>query len=509
MPRLPFLVLAALLLGLPPELRAQEAAGEAEAGEAAASEEADAAPRLPDASETRHSLTLAERTLEVTAKAGAITLKDQKGKPEAEIGYVAYSLAGGEPRDRPVTFAVNGGPGAASAYLHLGAIGPWRVPLGGERIVPSRPPELVANDETWLAFTDLVFVDPAGTGFSRLLKEDETTRERYFSVDGDIAALADFIYRWVIEERRTTSPLHFVGESYGGFRGPLLADQLATDHGLALSGLTLVSPVLDFGWREQPAYAPLPHVSLLPSLAAAAMEEQAGSVDEAELEAVEAYATGSYVSDLLEGIGDEEAVARIVRRVAALTGIEEAVIERQAGRLGRSGYSLARRWREGRIISAYDTAIVSDDPAPEQILSRAHDPAVDAMNAPLTRGMLTLYGERLDWLPERRYRLLSRSPNQAWDWGDGRTPPEAVSALRRVMALDPALRLLVVHGYTDLVTPYFESALILRQLPDLGDGDRVRRENYGGGHMFYTRDASRAAFRDDARRLYRNDEEAP
>lgn len=124
------------------------------------------------------------------------------------------------------------------------------------------------------------------------------------------------------------------------------------------------------------------------------------------------------------------------------------------------------------------------------------------MTAPLTTAMLALYGDRLGWLPERRYVLLSRQVSRSWDWGGGRSPPEAVSPLRRVLGLDPEFRLLVAHGYTDLVTPYFASELILRQLPDRLVGERLRQANYRGGHMFYTRDASRRAFRRDAGWLY-------
>ena len=153
---------------------------------------------------------------------------------------------------------------------------------------------------------------------------------------------------------------------------------------------------------------------------------------------------------------------------------------------------------QGRLASVYDAAVSGADPGRGL---RAADPVLDAMTAPLTGAMLALYQERLGWLPERRYELLNDGVNRAWDWDAGRGQPEAVGALGRVLALDPALRVLVVHGYTDLVTPYFASALILRQLPDFGPG-RVVTATYRGGHMFYLRDDARAAFRDDARALY-------
>src|SRR5690606_36303156 len=221
---------------------------------------------------------------------------------------------------RPVSFAVNGRPGAASAYLHIGALGPWRLPMGEARIVPWQPVGLAPNAETWLDFTDLVFIDPVGTGFSRLVDPDDRLRERYLSIDGDIDALADFILRWLAENGRFASPKYFVCESYGGFRGPLIAEKLQTDHGVALAGMVLLSPVLDFGWWRQPDHAPLPRVSLLPSLAAAGMEKRGDFSPEA-LQAAEDYAAGDYAADLLRGLQDEAAVARVVARVADLTGL--------------------------------------------------------------------------------------------------------------------------------------------------------------------------------------------
>ncbi len=459
--------------------------------------------RLPEASVTRHDLALADRDLRFSATAGAVTLTDSDGKAEADIAYVAYVLEDDAPADRPVTFAVNGGPGAASAFLHLGVLGPWRLPLGEDAISPSQSVDLVPNEETWLDFTDLVFVDPVGTGFSRLVEPDDRLRERYLSVGGDIAALADFVARWLIENGRLRSPKYFIGESYGGFRGPLLAEALQRDHGMALSGMTLLSPVLDFGWRSANGVSPLPLVSVLPSYAAAAMET-AGDLDRTALAEVEAYAAGDFVVDLLAGLEDEAARARLVERLAGLTGLEPDLIDRFAGRLDQQTFARELLRDEGRIASAYDTGVAADDPSPETPYGRRPDPMLDGMIPPLTTAILAVYQGTLDWLPEdRRYTLLNSSINRLWRWTDGRSLPEAVSPLARMLALDHAFRVLVVHGYTDLVTPYFASTLILRQIRDFEPAERLRQATYPGGHMFYNREASRQAFRADAVELYR------
>ncbi|HSP26237.1 MAG TPA: peptidase S10, partial [Saliniramus sp.] len=307
---------------VPAEALQPGATEEAAADEAMQNEEPEAAEalvetstgRLPPASVTQHEIVFDDRTLRFTATAGSLTLTNAQNEAEADIAYVAYTRESDDPAVRPVTFAVNGGPGAASAYLHIGVLGPWRLPMGIDNIVPSQDVALVPNAETWLEFTDLVFIDPVGTGFSRLVTSTDRLRNRYLSIDGDADALSDFIFRWLGQNGRIGSPKYFIGESYGGFRGPLIADKLQTDFGVGLSGMTLLSPVLDFGWREQPDYAPLPKVSLLPSLAAANME-RGGEFSQETLREAEDYAAGQYLVDFMRGLQDEEAVARMSARV--------------------------------------------------------------------------------------------------------------------------------------------------------------------------------------------------
>src|SRR5215212_131856 len=227
----------------------ERARGEGQGGQRRP-EAAPGSRRLPPDSITQHTLELPGRSLRFTATAGSLPVVDQGGQLQAEIGVSSYTLNGAEPGTRPVAFALNGGPGAASAYLHLLVLGPWRLPLDGPSISPSAPPALVPNGETWLDFTDLVFINPPGTGYSRVVGGDQV-RERFYSVQGDIDGLAAFVMRWLKEKNRLTSPKFFVGESYGGFRGPLLAQKLQSDQGVGFSGLVLVSPVFDFDWLEQ------------------------------------------------------------------------------------------------------------------------------------------------------------------------------------------------------------------------------------------------------------------
>ncbi|MCL4766248.1 MAG: peptidase S10 [Hyphomicrobiaceae bacterium] len=474
--------------------------------------------RLPQDSATEHALELPDRTLRFKATAGSIPITNAKGKVLAEMGYVAYTLDGMPAGHRPVTFALNGGPGSASAWLHIGTLGPWRVRMEEAAESPSAPAPLLPNAETWLDFTDLVFIDPVGTGYSQIVadggdKNDGEDRSRrrtareggrdeggasyFWSISGDVDSISEFIQKWTYKNERLASPKLLVGESYGGFRAPKIARRLHSHHGIALNALVLVSPVLDFGGRRE-SHPPLAFVSLLPSLAAAEMERRGEDVSRERLDEVEEYARGQYLNDLMRGPRDAAALERVVTRVAQITGLPEVAVRRYGGRIGGRTYSEEVNRPNGKVASMYDASIRGLDPDPTSRRSRYRDPFTTALNAPMTSAMLELYGGKLNYRTERRYIKMNGEVNRSWIWGNSPTPPESVSELREALALDQSLRALVVHGYTDLVTPYFASELVLDQLPAYGEGQRVASVVYPGGHMFYSRDRSRKAFREDA-----------
>ena len=248
--------------------------------------------RLPPDSTTKHTLALPGRTLAFTATAGSIRLFDDKGEPQADIAYTAYQLDGADARTRPVTFLFNGGPGASSAWLQLGCVGPWRLAINGDAAASSAPPDLQPNAETWLDFTDLVFIDPVGTGYSRFVATGEDVRKRLFSVDGDVNSIAVTIRRWLEKSDRLLSPKFVVGESYGGIRGPKIVRELQIQQGVGVKGLILLSPVLDF--REFSGSSILQYVASLPTMAAVAREAK-GPVTRANMADVESYARGDFL----------------------------------------------------------------------------------------------------------------------------------------------------------------------------------------------------------------------
>src|SRR5436190_4514414 len=261
--------------------------------------------KLPADSITKHTLSLPGRTLAFTATAGSIRLFDDKGEPQADIVYTAYQLDGTDRASRPVTFVFNGGPGAASAWLQFGNNGPWRIAINADQVTPSTQPDLQHIEENWLDFTDLVYIDPVGTGYSRFVASGEDVRKKFFSVDGDVSAIAVTIRRWLEKYDRLLSPKYVAGESYGGIRGPKLVRNLQTQQGVGVKGLILVSPLLDF--REYSGSSLLQYMYSLPSMTAVAREargETKGRVTRADLADVEHYALGEFIVDLPKGQAD-------------------------------------------------------------------------------------------------------------------------------------------------------------------------------------------------------------
>ena len=460
--------------------------------------------RLPPDSTTKQTLALPGRTLNFTATAGSIRLFDDKGEPQADIAYHSYQLDGADSASRPVTFFFNGGPGASSAWLQLGAAGPWRVSITGEGAVSSATPDLLPNAETWLDFTDLVFIDPVGTGYSRFVATGDDARKRFYSIDGDVSAVALVIRRWLEKNDRLQSPKFVTGESYGGIRGPKIVRNLQTQQGVGVRGLIMVSPLFDY--RDFSGSSLLQYMFTLPSMAAVAREAKGedkgeAKVTRADLADVERYAQGEFLTDLIKGQADAQAATRLADKVAALTGIDQAVSRRLAGRFEVGEFRREFDRRNGRVTGRYDASVSGFDPYPDSSYPHFGDPSGDSLTAPLTSAAVDLTRRKLNWRPDGSYHLLNEAVYKAWDFGRG--PAESVSQLRQTLALDPKMKLLVGHGLFDLATPYFASKVILDQLPAFARSDRVKLVVYPGGHMFYSRDDARQAFRAEVEKMMR------
>ena len=457
-------------------------------------------PPLPADRTIGQSARIGDRAITYKATIGTIPVRDEKGKTIGEVVYTAYTVPGRD-ASRPVTFAFNGGPGASSVYLNLGAVGPKRTQFGAQGNAPSDAPITSDNQNSWLDFTDLVFIDPIGTGFSRSLVDADQTKKAFYANDPDIRYLSKIVYDWLVKEGRLRSPKYIMGESYGGYRAPRIAYELQSQIGVGVNGIVMVSPYLDPASGDgATALSPLPWMIDLPSMAAANLERQ-GRLTPAAMAEVEAYTRGDFARDLLRGRSDPEATGRIVTQVTQLTGLDPALVKRMGGRVDSRTYLREAHRGDGLIGSVYDSNVTAFDPFPWSSTQRSNDPILDALIAPTTSAMVDFVTREAGWKTDARYNALSYSVNQAWDRGKPDDTP--VTDLRKAIANDPHMRVLIVHGWDDLSCPFFASRLIVDQMPAFGQAERVRLRVYPGGHMFYSRADSGAALKRDAEALYR------
>jgi carboxypeptidase C (cathepsin A) len=455
---------------------------------------------LPE-SITRHTFKAGGVEAAFTATAATLPLFDDKGEKQADIFYVAYTRDDAPGESRPITFVFNGGPGASSAYLHLGALGPRAIEFGPDGQIPSPPGKLVDNPDNWLDHSDLVFIDPVGTGYSRTAGD---AARSYWGVTEDLASIATFIDRYLTQNRRHPSPKYLVGESYGGFRAARLPELLADRHNVAIAGIFLVSPVLEFSLIDGGSLTLLPDVLRLPSYAAVALERAARLTPDALAE-VEQFALGPYLTALAATPRNEAAMRDVHGKVAHFTGVPEPVVARHDGRMPLGVFVKEARRADKLLTSRYDGSVTAPDPYPDSDRTRG-DALFDGLRAVLTRGMTDYIADTLGVRTDLPYRLSNGNAVRQWNWRSGLGGREghagAADALRGVLASNRAFKVVIAHGMTDLVTPYLTSRYVVDHLPRTLSADRVTLHLYPGGHMMYLRSGSRARLHADAARLY-------
>jgi carboxypeptidase C (cathepsin A) len=459
--------------------------------------------KIVPVSVTQHSLKLAGVDVPYTAKVGTLPLRDEKGKELASIFYVAYTR---DPQDtkRPITFVFNGGPGAASAYLHLGAIGPKSVEVNAKGELQGPPSRLVTNDASWLDFTDLVFVDPVGTGYSRV--GEGKSEDDFWGVERDTETLADFIRLYLIDASRMSSPVFLTGESYGGFRAATITRELQKTGGISPSGLVLVSPALEFALLYGEDYDPLPWALALPSVAAVNLEKKGVTGREAlagALQDAEHYALSDYLVALAAGAAQGGEIANDT--VARLTGLPVDVVRRNFARIPPSVFIKEFDRANGQVLSRYDGSISGPDPNPASSWPRGPDPVLDATIPLWTSAFVQYAREELGYKTDATYRLLNREVRSKWDFGTSPTRQGYAGALADIQharAANRALEVLIATGYTDLITPYLAPAYLVKQLTPLEGASPITIEDYAGGHMLYLRPESRRALKADVETMY-------
>jgi len=457
--------------------------------------------------ETQHSIVLGRKTRTYTARAGVLPLVDALGEVEAEIFFTAYELDGVQDRAaRPLTFAFNGGPGSSSIWLHMGALGPKRVQMEKRGWMPKPPFRCEDNPLTWLDQTDLVFIDPVGTGFSRAARED--LDKKYWGFKGDIESVGEFIRLYLARYHRWTSPLFLAGESYGTTRAAGLSGHLV-DRGVAFNGIVLISTVLDFGAiRFMPAND-LPFQLFVPTYAATAWYHKrlAPSMQKKRLATlvaeVKAWSEGEYTLALMKGdrLGKSER-ERAAKTLAATTGLSVDYVLGTNLRVDifRFCKELLRDERRsvGRLDSRFkgvEALAVTEHPE--------FDPSMLAITPPYTSAFNHYGRSSLGVETDLVYEVMSGKVNEKWTWENGQLPATS-EEVRAALAKNPYMKVLYAQGYYDLATPLFATEYMISHM----NADPQLRKNiemtyYESGHMFYLEVGCLKAFKDDVARFVR------
>ncbi len=459
---------------------------------------------IPADSATEHTLSTPSGPVNYRATAGTIDLFGQDGGRTAKVFYTSYAVQETGPT-RPITFAFNGGPGAASAYLHLGLAGPNILELGAQT-GQGTTPVLTDNPDSWLQFTDLVFIDPVGTGWSRAANNE--VAGSFYGVNQDAEAIAKVIALYLQKNGRLGSPKYLLGESYGGFRAAKVATALKDRQGVLTSGIIMLSPLIEGRFLFSAGEDPLSAALQLPALAAARMEREERFSAEA-LAGAEAFAMNDYLVTLAGSPPTGDKADAFYSRVSDLTGIDTHTVRRTRGFI--SEVYARQSAGTGEIVSPYDAAYVRPDAYPETSYGRNDDPILDGYTRAYG-GAFASYAEQvLNYSSTMTYTLLNEDVNRRWDWkgghGDGgRTDASASDDLRDLLSVIPQFRLLIAHGYSDAITPYGMSRYVLDHLPPQLAASRTALALYRGGHMFYTDPDSRRRFFEDVASFYRQAE---
>jgi len=443
----------------------------------------------PKRSETKHSITLNGQKLDYTATAGSLPLKDKEGKTTAHIFYIAYTKDGvSDLAKRPITFSFNGGPGSSSVWMHMGLLGPRRVKLNDEGM-PSPPPyQMVDNEYSLLDETDLVFIDPVGTGYSRATKPEEA--KKFYGLKEDAQSVGEFIRLYVTKNSRWFSPKFIIGESYGTTRATALSGEMAQRHHMNLNGIMLVSTVLNFQTIWGGAGNDLPNVLYLPSFTAAAWYHKKLPPDlqklplEQVLKQSETFASGDYNQALLLGAGmDKQKHEAVLKQMARLTGLSESYLDRANLRptLRRFNVELLRdRDQEiGRFDARY-TGFTRD----RLTDTTEGDPSADAVFSVFASSFNQYIRSELKYEEDEPYEILAGVG--PWNWGSENSFVNVTDILAEALTANPFLKVYVACGYYDFATPYFASRYTFSHLnmnPSLQKN--ITLDYYTAGHMMY------------------------
>lgn len=461
---------------------------------------------------TRHTIKINGEAVPFTAKAGYMPMKDDNDEVEYRIFFISYTRDDvKEKAKRPVTFAFNGGPGASSIWLHFGALGPKKVKLSHEGFKLPPPFVLEDNPHTWLSFTDLVFIDPVGTGFSRAAKTEET--EKYYDLKNDLESVGGFIRLYLTQNERWLSPKFLAGESYGTLRAAGLAGTLQDSLGIDLNGLVLISLAFDYQNFVMEKGNDLSYILVLPSYTATAWYHKKLDPDLLEedldkiLREVENWAIDHYLPILARGgsLTDEE-FDKAAGQLARYTGLSKQFVKNCRLRVNTIRFAKELLRDKDRIVGVLDTRYkgIDADSAGEYV---EYDPSF--LWAPFVASVLEYTRNDLKYENDLPFIYISYEGNMNWNYGDKKEDnlgfPSTAESLRREMCRNRYLKVFAANGYYDLATPHLATQYALNHLGLPHD----RRKNitlkfYRTGHMIYAHQPSLVELKEDVEKFYRN-----
>ncbi len=441
-------------------------------------------------SRTTHSVKIGGKKIGYTATAGTLLLKKEDDKPEASMFYVAYTKDNAKDLGtRPVTFSFNGGPGSSSVWLHLGVLGPRRVDLNDDGTASPPPYRLVDNEYSLLDKTDLIFIDPVSTGYSRAVPGKDP--KKFHGLEKDLESVGEFIRLYITRNRRWSSPKFLIGESYGSMRAAGLAEHLHNRHGMYLNGIMLVSSVIDFQTIRFDRSNNLPYILFLPTYASTAWYHKKLANDLPTdltdlLAEVEAFALGDYATALLSGASITDDVRNeIASKVSRYTGLSREYVERSNLRINIFRFVKELLRDEKRTIGRFDSRIVGHDrdSAGE---SPEYDPSYEEVRGPLSATLNDYLRTELEFESDLPYEILTGKVHP-WRYDKFKNRYVEVSErLRRTMNKNPSLKVLICAGYFDLATPHLAAVYSANHLawnPKVRDN--ISLKFYEGGHMMY------------------------
>jgi carboxypeptidase C (cathepsin A) len=451
---------------------------------------------------TKHAVVIDGQEIAYTVTAGTILLKEEDGEAKASVFFVAYTRDGVDDASaRPITFSFNGGPGSSSVWLHLGLLGPRRVLMDDEGHALPPPYKLVDNAYSLLDATDMVFIDPVSTGYSRAVPGEEP--KQFHGFDTDIESVGEFIRLYTTRFKRWASPKFLIGESYGTTRAAGLSGFLQDRHGMYLNGIMLISAILNFGTARFDVGNDIPYILFLPTYAATAwyhkrLDEALQADLRATLQEVEAFARGEYTLALMQGAAlPEDERRRVAQKLARYTGLSPAYVEQTDLRIGIFRFVKELLRDERRTVGRLDTRFtgIDRDAAGERF---DFDPSMAAITGPYTATLNDYVRGDLRFESDLPYEILT-SRVQPWDYSKHQNQYVNVAeTLREAMTQNPFLKVFVANGFFDLATPYYATWYTFNHLGlDPSLQDNISMGYYEAGHMMYIHIPSLAQLKAD------------